>query len=49
MPYSEEGITLFGRDNSVIGDITLYVVNKLQLCMCKDNIKVGRITLYVEV
>jgi hypothetical protein len=26
-------------NNSVIGDITLYVGNKLQLCMCKDNIK----------
>jgi hypothetical protein len=37
------------RDNSVIGDITLYVENKLQLCMCKDNIKVRGITLYVEV
>jgi hypothetical protein len=33
----------------VIGDITLYVGNKLQLCMCKDNIKVGGITLYVGV
>jgi hypothetical protein len=30
---------------NVIGDITLYVGNKLQLCMCKDNIKVGGITL----
>jgi hypothetical protein len=30
-------------------DITLYVGNKLQLCMLKDNIKVGEITLYVEV
>jgi hypothetical protein len=30
------------RDNSVIGDTTLYVGNKLQHCMCKDNIKVGR-------
>ena len=36
-------------NNSVIGDITLYVGNKLQLCMCNDNIKVGEITLYVEV
>ena len=35
-------------NTSVIGDITLYVGNKLQLCMCKDNIKVGGITLYVE-
>jgi hypothetical protein len=25
------------------------VGNKLQLCICKDNIKVGGITLYVEV
>ena len=30
-------------------DYTLYVGNKFQLCMCKDNIKVGGITLYVEV
>ena len=36
-------------NNSVIGDIILYVGNKLQLCMCKDNIKIGGITLYVEV
>ena len=36
-------------NNSVIGDITLNVGNQLQLCMCKDNIKVGEITLYVEV
>jgi hypothetical protein len=31
------------------GNITLYVRNKLQLCMYNDNIKVGEITLYVEV
>jgi hypothetical protein len=34
--------------HELIEDITLYVGNKLQLCMCKDNIKVGGITLYVE-
>ena len=31
-----------------MGDKTLYVGNKLQLCMCKDNTTVGGITLYVE-
>jgi hypothetical protein len=37
-----EGIT-------VIGDTTLCVGNKLQLCVCKDNIKEGGIILIVEV
>ena len=49
MPYSKGEHLCIWRENSVIGDITLYVGNKLQLCMCKDNIKVGEITLYVEV
>jgi hypothetical protein len=35
------GITLHLKDNSVIGDITLYVRNKFQLCMSKDNTTVG--------
>ena len=43
------GKTLYLKDKSVIGDITLYVGNKLQLCMFKDNIKVWGITLYMEV
>ena len=43
------GITLYLKGNCVIGDITLYVGNKLQLCMCKDNTTVWGITLYVEV
>ena len=41
MPYSK-------GNNSVIGDIALYVGNNLQLCMCTDNTTVGGITLYVE-
>jgi hypothetical protein len=45
-------VAIFGERNiygTRWGDITLYVRNKLQICMCNDNIKVGEITLYVEV
>ena len=47
MPYSK-GNNSVSEGNSVIGDITLYVGNELQLGMCKDNIKVGGLTPYVE-
>jgi hypothetical protein len=49
VPTVRRNNSLSEGNNSVIGDITLYVGNKLQLSMCKDNIKVGGITLYVEV
>jgi hypothetical protein len=48
-PTVRRNNSLSEGNNSVIGDITLYVGNKLQFSMCKDNIKVGGITLYVEV